>query len=554
MRGVIRFAAVTALAMSSFVCFESRGQQPNGAAPRRVALLVGVNHYEKPGFSELKWPENDVEELAAELKRVVFDKVVVMKGSFAANDPLKATTRNILTQLNELLKGIGKDDVVCVALSGHGRQITTKKQDGEIVETDFFCPTDAASDDPLTMVAINVLTDDILRKRGGKNVLLIDACRDNPPENRKKGIQGRVVSLPEDTAILFACRAGQKSEERDSLKHTIFMHAVIETLRTSTGPLGWATLVDQVQDRVFALNPNQWPTCAGTVKGFPIGSMVASRESETTLALQFVTTRVGEIKMKLIPAGTFLMGSPDDDKDAGSDEKPQHRVRITRAFYLGVYEVTQGEYAAVMGDNPSYFSANGGGKDRVAGQSTDRHPVEHVSWWDAIVFCNTLSEMEGRAAFYEIGKQSVTVPDWSGRGYRLPTEAEWEYACRGNSPKVTRYSFGDDTARLGEFAWHYANSDQKTHRVGEKRSNGFGLFDMHGNVAEWCWDGYSVGYYKASPEADPRGFDEAENRVFRGGGWYYATNLVRSAHRNGHVPYYAVDYRGFRLARAQSVR
>jgi formylglycine-generating enzyme required for sulfatase activity len=554
MRVVVRLAALAILAFNSFVWSRSRAQQPDAAAPKRVALLVGVNHYEKRGFIELKWPENDVDELGAELKRLSFDKVVVMKGSFAANDPLKATTRNILTQLKELLRGLGNDDVVCVALCGHGQQMTIKKQDGEFVEADFFCPTDALSEDPSTMVAINVLTDDIWPKRGGKNLLLIDACRDNPAEKRTKGIQGRAVSVPEDTAILFACRAGQKSEERDSLKHSIFMHAVIETLRTSTGPVRWATLVDQVQDRVFALNPNQWPTCAGTVEGFPIGSKVASPNPETTLALQFVTTRVGQIKMKLIPAGTFLMGSPDDDKDAGSDEKPQHRVRITRAFYLGVYEVTQGEYKAVMDANPSYFSANGGGKRRVAGQSTDRHPVEHVSWWDAIVFCNTLSAMEGRAAFYEIGKQSVTVPDWSARGYRLPTEAEWEYACWGNLPKVTRFSFGDDTARLGEFAWHLDNSDQKTHRVGEKRSNGFDLFDMHGNVAEWCWDGYSMGYYKASPVADPRGFDEAENRVYRGGGWYNGANVLRSADRNAHVPHYAVDYRGFRLARAQSVR
>jgi serine/threonine protein kinase len=122
-----------------------------------------------------------------------------------------------------------------------------------------------------------------------------------------------------------------------------------------------------------------------------------------------ITTRVGQIKLKRIPAGTFLMGSPEDDKDAYGDEKPQHRVRIRRPFYLGVYEITQAQYQAVMGDNPSYFSSTGGGKDQIAGQSSDRHPVENVSWLDAVKFCNKLSEMGGLEAFYEISGEAVQV-------------------------------------------------------------------------------------------------------------------------------------------------
>ena len=265
------------MTLAVFPWFPSLGQQQPAPAPKRVALLVGVNHYEKRGFIDLKWPENDVDELALELKQLRFDKVVVMKGSFADDDPLKATSANIPARLQELLKGIGKEDVVWVVLSGHGQQVTLQKN-GDSVETDFFCPVDAVNEDGGTMVAINTLTDDILRKRGGKNLLLIDACRDNPGEARKKGIQGRVVSLPEDTAILFSCRAGQKSEERDSLKHSVFTHAVIETLRasTATGPLRWTTLVDQVQDRVFALNPNQEPISAGAIGRIPIGPVTAA--------------------------------------------------------------------------------------------------------------------------------------------------------------------------------------------------------------------------------------------------------------------------------------
>ena len=151
--------------------------------------------------------------------------------------------------------------------------------------------------------------------------------------------------------------------------------------------------------------------------------------------------------LKLIPAGEFMMGSPDDDKDADADEKPQHKVRITQPFYLGVYEVTQAQYQAVMGNNPSCFSVNGGGKDKVAGQSTDQYPVEKVSWLDAVRFCNALSRKDGLNPFYEVNGEKVEIPDRNGPGYRLPTEAEWEYACRAGT--TAKYSFGNDPSVLG---------------------------------------------------------------------------------------------------------
>ena len=160
--------------------------------------------------------------------------------------------------------------------------------------------------------------------------------------------------------------------------------------------------------------------------------------------LDTITTRTAGITLKRIPAGTFQMGSPDGTGD--KEEHPQHEVRITRPFYLGVTEVTQAQYEAVMGNNPSHFSATGDGKDKVAGQSTGQHPVEYVSWLDAVKLCNKLSEMEGRMPFYEINGETVRVPDWKASGYRLPTEAEWEYAC------------GGDPADLEEHAWFDANS------------------------------------------------------------------------------------------------
>ena len=196
------------------------------------------------------------------------------------------------------------------------------------------------------------------------------------------------------------------------------------------------------------------------------------------------------------------MGSLDDDRNALADEKPRHEVRITRPYYVGVYPVTQAQYRAAMGENPSWFSSTGGGKDKVIGRSTDQHPVESVSWLDAARFCNRLSEQEGLTAFYEIRGPDVRMPNWGGTGYRLPTEAEWEYACRGGS--TASYCFGDGERELSGYAW-FGGEGGSTHPVGLKRPNAWGLCDMHGNVWEWCWDWFSKDYYARSPADDPRG-------------------------------------------------
>ncbi len=147
------------------------------------------------------------------------------------------------------------------------------------------------------------------------------------------------------------------------------------------------------------------------------------------------------MKLKLIPAGSFLMGATPDDTEADKDEKPQHKVTITRPFYLGVYEVTQYEYRQVMGDNPSKF------------KDSELLPVEKVSWLDAVTFCNKLSERERRKPYYKIEGEAVTI--LGGNGFRLPTEAEWEYACRApQSPSnATKHPFGDNDADLSSYAW-----------------------------------------------------------------------------------------------------
>ena len=268
-----------------------------------------------------------------------------------------------------------------------------------------------------------------------------------------------------------------------------------------------------------------------------------------------ITNSIG-MTLKLIPAGEFMMGSPDSDKDVRIEEKPQHRVRISKSFYLGVYEVTQAQYKAVMGNNPSDFPPNGDGKDKVAGQSTDQYPVDNVWWLDAVSFCNKLSAKEGRRPFYEIDDKYVQVPDWNGPGYRLPTEAEWEYACRANASTPTRYSFGDDAAQLDEYGWFALNSS-RIHAVGKKKPNGFGLHDMHGNVSEWCWDWYAEGYYKQSREDDPTGpaarVGLSPGDLRTGRGRINGASDARSASRVVREPGDRFSL-GFRLALGQSGR
>jgi formylglycine-generating enzyme required for sulfatase activity/serine/threonine protein kinase len=295
----------------------------------------------------------------------------------------------------------------------------------------------------------------------------------------------------------------------------------------------------------------------GEEKVLDVSYTPRAREANNSQAAEspdpyYLTTRVAQIKLKRLPAGMFQMGSPDNDTAAETDEKPQHRVRITSPFYLGVYEVTQGQYETVIGSNPSTFSASGGGRACVVGQSTDRYPVENVSWLDAVKFCNELGKMEGVPAFYEINGEKVRVLNWNRAGYRLPTEAEWEYACRANAATPTRFSFGDDEPNLDGFAWYDGDGSRKTHPVGEKPPNGLGLFDMHGNVWEWCWDGYGRSYYKEAGERDPRGLDQASSRVVRGGGRQSGPRDCRSASRDWCASIDRNHYLGFRVALVQS--
>ncbi len=261
-------------------------------------------------------------------------------------------------------------------------------------------------------------------------------------------------------------------------------------------------------------------------------------QDKSTKASPTLTNAIG-MKLVLIPAGEFLMGSPDSDKDALPDEKPQQCVRITKPFYMGVYEVTQEEYEKVMGVKGSFFSPAGPGKDKVKGLDTRRFPAEQVRWHDAVEFCRRLS--------------ALAAEKKAGRVYRLPTEAEWEYACRAGTK--TAFHFGNSlSSRQANFNGNHPHGGAvkgpflvRTTEVGSYPANAFGLYDMHGNVWEWCADWYGVGYYKNSPVDDPPGPKTGSARVIRGGEWYADGRDCRSAFRYADLPDGTFYVMGFRV-------
>jgi|LakMenEpi03Aug12_release.lakeMendotaPanAssembly.Ray.scaffolds.fasta_scaffold424889_1 formylglycine-generating enzyme required for sulfatase activity len=266
-------------------------------------------------------------------------------------------------------------------------------------------------------------------------------------------------------------------------------------------------------------------------------------------ASRTMTNSIG-MKLVLISKGNFTMGSPPGEKGSEDNER-QYQVEIKDDFYLGAFEVTQSQYEQVIGSNPSWFQG-----DRIAtlipakkhpetgrtieekrliAVESDNHPVDGVGWEEAVEFCNQLSNLPEEKS--------------EGRVYRLPTEAEWEYACRAG--KKTTFSFGPNEKKLGDYAWFRENSDAKTHPVGKKKPNAWGVYDMYGNVGEWCSDWYFI--YPEGTVANPMGPKTGIAKIYRGGSWFHDAANCRSAVRKSGIPPKTDFYIGFRVALSREV-
>jgi formylglycine-generating enzyme required for sulfatase activity len=283
------------------------------------------------------------------------------------------------------------------------------------------------------------------------------------------------------------------------------------------------------------------------------------------MMLAVANSKSTDLKMVPIRVKEFEMGSPNGETGRRNNET-SHTVQLTKSFLIGTHEVKQSEFAKVMKRNPSWFSATGGGKAKVEKLNTDNFPVEQVTWFDAIEFCNKLSKLDGFEPYYKLADEernkddalvSATVTIAGGNGYRLPTEAEWEYACRGGT--TTAFNFGarangrESNYKTIIFGG-YGGSEEiflgRTTATGSYAANRFGLFDMHGNVAEWCWDWYEADYYENAPKANPTGPKTGTHRVLRSGSWLLNNTSCRSAARGFQPPKELSYTNGFRVARS----
>jgi formylglycine-generating enzyme required for sulfatase activity len=257
-------------------------------------------------------------------------------------------------------------------------------------------------------------------------------------------------------------------------------------------------------------------------------------------------------EMVFVQGGTFEMGCTPEQTNCGSHESPVHEVTLTD-FYIGKYEVTQAQWAAIVPEYAPNYSQYGQG---------DTHPAYRISWYDAVTFCNRLSQQEGYTPVYYfdagltepfdslVGSPSIYVDiyqDPTANGYRLPTEAEWEYAARGGAQSGGyQYSGSDD---INEVAWYAGNDNSQSEPAGTKAPNELGVYDMSGNVWEWCWDWHDSSYYGNSPSCAPLGPTGGSNRVPRGGSWSNAASNCRVANRYNFTPGFRVINFGFRLSR-----
>jgi formylglycine-generating enzyme required for sulfatase activity len=519
---------------------------------KKYALIVGVKRYDGKTFIPLPSAEKDALAMELAFKEIGFNLVVTMTDE--AELPLRRPTsaKNIHGQLDLLLKGKEHDDTIVVFLSGHGIQLKGDAVDANGNKETYFCPEEAKVRDRSTLVAIG----DVMRKLSDcparRKLLLIDSCReemlsDDAPEKAGGTIELEPVQVkrtppPAGLAVLFSCGPGETSHAFKKLgDQGAFTHFTLKYLRGEADASRYrkdelltselATYVArETNDYVFdQLGKPQIPDFVSPrgLQPWPLGKLSADAFAGKIAGELKV---LGNVRLRWCPAGSFTMGSPKDEEGRSTDED-QVSVTLSRGFWLGETEVTQGLWDGVMGTKPW------DGKDYV--KAGTEYPATYVNWEDAGGFCKALTARERQGG--------RIVAGWS---YRLPSEAEWEYGCRAGTTK--KYN-GDGKGVLTDYAWYDANAwnvgERYAHEVGLKKANAWGLLDMHGNVWEWCEDWYGE---KLQGGRDPLRSVKGSLRVARGGNWGGTAGSCRSADRARGGPSNRYDLLGFRLALSPS--
>ena len=548
---------------------------------QKWALLIGVNDYSY--VTDLKFCGNDIVALQKQLLAVGFPKDHVTLMHEGAKDrryqPFKS---NIEVELELLLgeldetgtrlkkRGLAEPgDLVIVAFSGHGIHPTGENKS-------YFCPIDAIVNKSRSMIPLDKIYKLLELSPAGVKLLMVDACRNDPrPGGQKamkattetKGFAKTLENPPKGILVLSSCAPGQVSWEDEKIQHGVFMKYVLEGLggaadqsvgdrnqRVSLLEL-YRYTSDKTKTYVARTRGQlQTPALKGDITGdFEFGTLafpkpdlliapftkrVASiKQEEWSKYLKSDVDATNSIGMKLtlVPAGEFMMGSSEEDESLFG-ASPQHHVRITKPYYLAETEVTQKQWKLLMGTTPWRAYDDSG---KALFKEGDRYATTNVSWNDTQLFLKKLSDKEG-----------IT--------YRLPTEAEWEYACRAGTE--SKYYFGDSLDRSSEYdffgplltTFMGAERLDLIHLVAQKKPNNFGWYDMHGGVGEWCGDWYNSNYYNALDEKtsiDPQGPNSGTKRSNRGGNSFLGADYGTSSGRSMWKPEEGLFFLGFRVVR-----